>query len=231
MAAGEGKPRAAERYAEESLAIYRELGDRQGASSVLNSVLGLAVAYTGDYERAKEYFRESLTIAREIGDRHGVAKGLSNLGYSARHQGKLQEAELYLEESLSLSREIGIQPMNALFDLASIQASTGQPETAWRTWREALAEAVAVGFASVIPASLGMAAGWLAQAGRYERAAELVGLARDRSVDVETQIESEPALAMLCQALSAEELKAAMARGRELDLDAVVAEMLAGEAG
>jgi hypothetical protein len=72
-----------------------------------------------------------------------------------------------------------------------------------------------------------MAAWFLAQAGQYERAAELVGLTRDRSVDVETRIESEPALAILRQALSAEKLEAAMARGRAMDLDAVVAELLA----
>jgi hypothetical protein len=73
---------------------------------------------------------------------------------------------------------------------------------------------------------LAIAAGWLAQAGRYERAAKLVGLARDRALDVEPQIESKPALAILRQVLSDDELEAAMARGRALDLDATVQELL-----
>ena len=191
------------------------------------NVLGMAAGFTGDPERAEAYFAEALAIRREIGDRGGVARCLGNLGATARYKGRPQTAARYLEESLSIARELGLQACYPLIYLAAIQASSGQAEGAWRTWREALGEAVAIGAAAPVPTALAIAAGWLAQAGLYERAAELVGVARDRAVDIEPQIESEPALAILRQALSASELEAAMARGRALDLDAVVAELLA----
>jgi hypothetical protein len=76
-----------------------------------------------------------------------------------------------------------------------------------------------------------MAAVWLAQAGKHERAAELAGLARDRAVDLEPQIESQPALTILGEVLSDDELEAAMTRGRALELDEVVAQLLAEGAG
>jgi class 3 adenylate cyclase/tetratricopeptide (TPR) repeat protein len=219
---------AADAYAREGLAIYRELGDRQGVGDALR-VLSAIANYTADHARAMEYDKERLAIFREIGDRRGVAASLNSLGYSARHLGRHQEAMPYLEESLSLRREIGETTLWTLGNVAAILAGTGQADDAWRTWREGVRETVASGQARAIPIWTGMAAVFLAQAGQYERAAELVALARDRSVHIETQIESEPALAILRQELSAGELEAAMARGRALDLDAVVAELLAEE--
>jgi tetratricopeptide (TPR) repeat protein len=186
----------------------------------------IAAQLTGNHERADTYLKQALAIRREIGDRGGVGRCLNGLGYAARHKGRLQEALRYLEESLSIARELGEQTCYPLLNLAAIQASSGQAEAAWRTWREALGEAVAIGAAVPIPTALAIAAGWLAQAGLYERAAKLVGLARDRALDVEPQIESEPALSVLRQVLSAGELEAAMARGRTLDLDATVQELL-----
>jgi tetratricopeptide (TPR) repeat protein len=226
IAAKQGDPWAAERYAAESLAIYRGLDDQQGVATVLN-ILGAAFAYTSDYDRAAEHWREALAIHRQIGDRGGLGRRLNNLGYAARHQGRLEEAVLYIEESLSIARELGESTYFPLFNLAAIQANTDELEPAWRTWREALAEVVAIGAGHVIPSSLAMAAVWLAQAGQYERAAELVGLAWDRAVDVEPKIESEPALEILRKALSEDGLEAAMARGRALDMDSVVAQLLA----
>jgi predicted ATPase len=226
LAALEGNPQAARTCAEESLAIYRELGDRQEVSRVLD-VLAWNAAYAGDHARAIEHAREALSISRETGDRHQISRSLNSLCYAARHQGRLQEALRYAEESLSIARELGVQTIYPLGSLAAVQARLGQTEAAWQTWREALSEAIAIGDASAAPSFVGLAAVWLAEAGQYERAAELVGLSQDRAVDVQPQIEPKPALAILRQVLSDDELEAAMARGRALDLDAVVAELLA----
>jgi hypothetical protein len=70
---------------------------------------------------------------------------------------------------------------------------------------------------------------WLrAQDGRHERAAELLGLALSHPAlesDVR-QNTAEPILAMLREALPADQLDAALARGQALDLDTVVSELL-----
>jgi tetratricopeptide (TPR) repeat protein len=228
MAAREGDAGAAEAYAEESLTLYRELGDRQGIANVLN-VLGITASFTGNQERAEAHFRDALAIHREIGDRSAVGRRLNNLAYVARHQGRLQEALRYARQSLSIARELGERTIFPLGNLAAVQARLGRADAAWSAWREGMAESVATGAAPPILSWVAIASVWLAEAGQFERAAELVGLARHRALDREPQIESEPALVILRQALSADELEAAMVRGRALDLDAVVAELLKEE--
>ena len=62
-------------FAAESLAIYREVGDRQGIASALIK-LGNAAAEVGDYAAASGFLEEALTIWRELEDKHGIARAL-----------------------------------------------------------------------------------------------------------------------------------------------------------
>ncbi len=63
---------------EESLAIKRELGDKQGIASSLNN-LGNVADDQGDYANARSLHEESLAIKRELGDKRGIASSLNNL--------------------------------------------------------------------------------------------------------------------------------------------------------
>ena len=76
----------------ESLAIKREIGDRQGEATSLNN-LGIIAETRGDLAEAERLHRESLAIKREIGDRQGEASSLNNLGIIAETRGDLAEAE------------------------------------------------------------------------------------------------------------------------------------------
>lgn len=69
---------------------------------------------------------------------------------------------------------------------------------------------------------------WLrAQAGQCEQAAGLLGLALSHQAsNVDTEDDAEPVLAMLREALPADQLDAAMERGKALDLDQVVTKIL-----
>src|SRR5207302_9300116 len=62
---------------EESLSIFKQLGDKQGAAYALN-VLAVVVQQQGDYELGRALLEESLAIRRELGDRWGVAQSLNN---------------------------------------------------------------------------------------------------------------------------------------------------------
>jgi predicted ATPase/class 3 adenylate cyclase len=97
---------AASALHEESLSIFRELGDRQGIARSLNGI-GLIATDQIDYVAARGLFEESLTIRRELGDRRGIAILLSNLGYVAWLQSDFVAASALLEESLSISRKLG----------------------------------------------------------------------------------------------------------------------------
>jgi predicted ATPase/DNA-binding SARP family transcriptional activator len=105
-AQSQGDFAAARAYQEESLAIYREIGDRKGSAAALTG-LGLMVAIQGDCVSARACHEQSLAIYREIGDRHGIADSLNNLGAMARDQGDYASALASYEESLAISRETG----------------------------------------------------------------------------------------------------------------------------
>ena len=60
------------RVLQESLAIRRELGDRQGISGSLNN-LGKIAYDQGDFPAARALLEESLAIKRELGEQRGIA--------------------------------------------------------------------------------------------------------------------------------------------------------------
>ena len=64
---------------EQSLAIRRKLGDRQGIASSLGNLGAVALDH-GNSPTATALYEESLAIQRELGDRWGIASSLNNLG-------------------------------------------------------------------------------------------------------------------------------------------------------
>ena len=89
----------------ESLAICREVGDKQGAAAALIK-LGNAATEGGDYATASGYLAEALTIWRELKDKHGTARALISLGWAALRPGDYSLANERLEEALVISREL-----------------------------------------------------------------------------------------------------------------------------
>jgi predicted ATPase/class 3 adenylate cyclase len=100
----QGNYEAAKAVQEESLAIAREIGDKQSTGNALNG-LGNVAFEQGDYEGARALFEESLAIAREIGDSQGLTIVLNNLGLVAKEQGNSEEAVALHEEGLAVARQ------------------------------------------------------------------------------------------------------------------------------
>ena len=67
------------RLFERSLAIWRELGDRDQQARELNT-LGITRHHRGELDAARSMLEESITIAREIGSDPRLATALTNLG-------------------------------------------------------------------------------------------------------------------------------------------------------
>jgi len=130
---------------EESLAIYRELGDRSGIAASLNN-LGNVAKEQGDYAEARVLYEESLAILRELGDKSGIAYSLSNLGNVAWRQGDVAAARALHDESLAIRRELGdkLGIAYTLEGMAALAAGQGQNERAARLWvtAEVLREAI-----------------------------------------------------------------------------------------
>ena len=91
---------------EESLSIYRGLGDNGGIATSLGNLGNVAEAQ-GNYDGARVLNEESLAMFRDLGYKWGIAYALNNLGNVAYAQDDYAQARVLHEESLSLSRELG----------------------------------------------------------------------------------------------------------------------------
>jgi len=91
---------------QESLSIYREIGDREGMSYALNN-LGIVAKQQADYTSARAYYEESLAIHREMGNWWAIAGSLNNLGIVAKQQADYTSARALYEEALVINRQIG----------------------------------------------------------------------------------------------------------------------------
>ncbi|MDM8524378.1 tetratricopeptide repeat protein [Desulfococcaceae bacterium HSG8] len=132
-------PEALNHY-EESLAIYREIGDRSGEGTTLNNISQIYRAW-GRNEEALRTLEESLDIRREIGDRSGEGTTLNNISQIYRAWGRNEEALRALEESLAIRREIGDRSGEGttLNNISQIYDSWGSYEEALRALEESLA--------------------------------------------------------------------------------------------
>jgi len=95
-----------EALAQESLALFRELGDRRGVALSLDR-LGMAAWRRGDFSAARVLMEEDLALFREVGDQDRVAWSLFTLGLLNSKQGEYTRACSLFEESLALFRKLG----------------------------------------------------------------------------------------------------------------------------
>ena len=86
---------------EESLALFRELGDRWAQTMPLASLAQRAIG-RGDYKMGRALVEECLAIQQAFGDKHGTASSLNQLGSQALAQGDLRQAAMFYEEGLTL---------------------------------------------------------------------------------------------------------------------------------
>jgi predicted ATPase/Tfp pilus assembly protein PilF len=106
FAALQGELKVARGMYEQSLTLWRELGDKQGIASSLSN-LGIIAHQEGAPDIAKTLHEESLALGRELADKRGIAVSLNNLGLALQELGDYHQAGTLYEESLALRRELG----------------------------------------------------------------------------------------------------------------------------
>jgi predicted ATPase len=109
---------AAHAFFEESLALWRKLGEKGSIATALND-LGWVASHRNDYTTARTLTKESLVLWRELGDKAGIATSLHNLAWAAYYQGEYAAAYALGQESLSLRRELG-DKRGIAFELAGM---------------------------------------------------------------------------------------------------------------
>lgn len=101
-----GQHDAAVSLAEESITIYRELGDRRGLADAL-TLKGVALRWHDDVTLGNACLQEALALHREVGDRWGTARDLFELGkFFADFRGEIIGRAM-LEESAAILEELG----------------------------------------------------------------------------------------------------------------------------
>lgn len=97
----------AEALGQESLLLYRELGDTRGIASIL-LILGWIVHWKGiNIAAAYSLLEESLSLYRELGDKEGIAWSLGYFADTVSTQGDYRRGRDLFEESLAMFRELG----------------------------------------------------------------------------------------------------------------------------
>jgi predicted ATPase len=131
-----GETAAGARHADEAFAIFRELGDPQGACRALQ-VLGVVNWSEDDLEAAEKTYRLSLEIATEAGFGPGQGAALHGLAVVRWYAGKRREAEALIDESLNLFRRLPqtrelTPPMLDLGEILVPQPETGAMRMAFQ---------------------------------------------------------------------------------------------------
>lgn len=93
-------------HLETSVALARELGDREAHAAALNN-LALSLKDAGDLDRACGLTEQALDECEAIGDRHRTAALHNNLADILRAQGRKDESMRHLKRAVRLFSEIG----------------------------------------------------------------------------------------------------------------------------
>jgi signal transduction histidine kinase len=131
----------------EALDRFRDLGEREGEASALNT---MAVGYSrlGDYGKALETANESLSICEAIGDRRGEAWAWAEIGGVHHLVGDLLAAREAFERAVAIFDEIDykIGIGRALTLLGAVLERMGELDAACRHYERSLEEASKLSF-------------------------------------------------------------------------------------
>lgn len=178
-----------------------------------------------------KYYEDALALARRIGHRQGELIILSNLGYHAADLAQWTQAISYTEQALVLARELRyLTGMTvAAINLADYWINANQAEKAEPLLREALLTARQMASPSWVVSTVG-SVGWLKLAQKQvAEGLRLIGLLAShpaRSADAEVDINRHVTYARETLGLSESEIEEGMARGKDLDLETAVDELL-----
>jgi predicted ATPase/class 3 adenylate cyclase len=222
-------PEAETRYADESFALYSELGDEAGQAAALREQ-GKAAVSRGDHAHAAVLYEECISLAQRIGDVFSEAVARNNLGDIANREGRWEDAIELCSQSRSLRIDFGDRWGAALTlsNVAFAELHLGRRDEAERDLRQALREGFEMGSLPVVSACLGSLAALASDADNPSRAARLMGaeeaiLEESGMVLYGAELTlHEPTVASVRAALGDEGFASELDLGRKLSFDEAV---------
>ena len=178
MADGQADRRSAGPLLEESVGLFKELGDKLGSALALGGI-GLVAVGQRQHERGIAYFQEAVDLFLEIGQKWSASVMLSFLAVAWFGQGDLIRAKRLAEQGLELAREIGDAEATSIACCvgATVAQADGSHERAKGLLQEGLKLSAGVGEESNVAYCLQGLATSAASEGRLARAARLWGAA------------------------------------------------------
>ena len=102
-----GRYAEAKTYYEESLPMFRELGDWLGYAKALNGLGGtIAESDPTQWRTGVQYQAESIALLRKLGQRRQLSMHLKTISGLLVNAGQFQQAQGYIAESLAISTEM-----------------------------------------------------------------------------------------------------------------------------
>jgi predicted ATPase/class 3 adenylate cyclase len=221
----------AQGYLQESLAIAREIGDKQSVAGVLQP-LGMASLGQGDTESAGLYFEEAVDLARELADNRELAAAIIALAQLHRVEGHLDLAEPLYGNALALARELGDQEIVAigLLNLAMVSIGRASGERAAPMLLEVMAIAKDIGSQPAGQCALEVCAGLCASLEQWKQGARLYGAAEAQAErsglqrDAVDEAFLTPLMAKIRIAMTDDEYAVAESAGRGMAYDEALLE-------
>ena len=159
---------------QESLAIWRALGDDARVASCLGD-LGSAAHIRGEYAEARAMYAEALELANSAQDSRLMARCLSGLGRLALHQGDLVKATDYYTDSMAYFSRIGDLRRATLIlgNLGVVALNRGEYDVARTRFEEHLGNARKIGDRKLIGGALTNLGSVVYNCGDLDTAADL----------------------------------------------------------
>jgi len=210
------------------MALYRELDQPLGIAETLTFQGDLAYEQN-DLTTARALYEEALNMQRGIDDQRGIPISLMSLAYIDTRLGMLMEAENQLIEALTLFRELDLADLpRALAIMALVKRRLGQSgESVYPLLQEALTLEQGKNSLRSTLLTLIETAQVLFTDGRYIILGELIGQILKHAISYRSRLNVDQLLDELRPYLDTPTLEAALERGKSLDLDGVVARLMA----
>ena len=224
-----GDHRMATEYTERCVALCRAIGYQHGLADGL-AQLGILANGQGHPSEARDYFQQSLEISRLISYSSKEAFVLYQLGSLFCELGDYPAALEYLEAALSLSTKLGERWYSALalMEISEVFRRIGDISCACLKLREGLEIACTVQSSAIRAKYLVEAVLLWHDRGQVEQAALWTGLLHEHlsKLTVEERSRYDQLHRTLEVALGQESFTSALERGKTLDLDSVIQEIL-----
>lgn len=133
-----------------SVALFEDIGDRQGLAESLNRLGGVLGSQQPD--DARVILQRALEIAREVNNRSEEATSHNNLAILEEVAGNVNTSLAHYKRSLDLLRDVGDQRKLAstLNNIGVLLGKRGENDEAQQAWREAMSILEQIGDTSTL---------------------------------------------------------------------------------